>query len=132
MAQIVILGGGESGVGAALLAQAQGHQVFLSDQGELKAKYQSELNQHQIAFESGQHTLERVLRADEIIISPGIPEKSAIVQAIKKQGSPLVSEIEYAARYTNAKIIEMIIDTFIFLYFFAFIFFKIANFIVRI
>jgi UDP-N-acetylmuramoylalanine--D-glutamate ligase len=107
MAQIVILGGGESGVGAALLAQAQGHQVFLSDQGELKAQYQSELNQHQIAFESGQHTLERVLQADEIIISPGIPEKSAIVQAIKKQGIPLVSEIEYAARYTNAKIIAI-------------------------
>ena len=101
MAQIVILGGGESGVGAALLAQAQGHQVFLSDQGELKAAYQSELSQHQIPFESGQHTLERILQADEIIISPGIPEKSAIVQAIKQQGISLVSEIEYAARYTN-------------------------------
>jgi UDP-N-acetylmuramoylalanine--D-glutamate ligase len=107
MAQIVILGGGESGVGAALLAQAQGHQVFLSDQGELKAAYQSELSQHQIPFESGQHTLERILQADEIIISPGIPEKSAIVQAIKKQGISLVSEIEYAARYTNAKIIAI-------------------------
>lgn len=107
MAQIVILGGGESGVGAALLAQAQGHQVFLSDQGELKAAYQSELSQHQIPFESGQHTLERILQADEIIISPGIPEKSAIVQAIKQQGISLVSEIEYAARYTNAKIIAI-------------------------
>lgn len=107
MAQIVILGGGESGVGAALLAQAQGHQVFLSDQGELKATYQSELSQHQIPFESGQHTLERILEADEIIISPGIPEKSAIVQAIKKQGISLVSEIEYAARYTDAKIIAI-------------------------
>ncbi len=107
MAQIVILGGGESGVGAALLAQAQGHQVFLSDQGELKAAYQSELSQHQIPFESGQHTLERILEADEIIISPGIPEKSAIVQAIKKQGISLVSEIEYAARYTDAKIIAI-------------------------
>ncbi len=107
MAQIVILGGGESGVGAALLAQAQGHQVFLSDQGELKAAYQSELSQHQIPFESGQHTLERILQADEIIISPGIPEKAGIVQAIKKQGIPLVSEIEYAARYTKAKIIAI-------------------------
>jgi UDP-N-acetylmuramoylalanine--D-glutamate ligase len=107
MAQIVILGGGESGVGAALLAQAQGHQVFLSDQGELKAAYQSELSQHQIPFESGQHTLERILQADEIIISPGIPEKSAIVQAIKKQGISLVSEIEYAARFTDAKIIAI-------------------------
>ena len=107
MAQIVILGGGESGVGAALLAQAQGHQVFLSDQGVLKDAYQSELSQHQIPFESGQHTLERILQADEIIISPGIPEKSAIVQAIKKQAIPLVSEIEYAARYTDAKIIAI-------------------------
>lgn len=107
MAQIVILGGGESGVGAALLAQAQGHQVFLSDQGELKATYQSELSQNQIPFESGQHTLERILQADEIIISPGIPEKAAIVQAIKKQGISLVSEIEYAARYTDAKIIAI-------------------------
>jgi UDP-N-acetylmuramoylalanine--D-glutamate ligase len=107
MAQIVILGGGESGVGAALLAQAQGDQVFLSDQGELKAAYQSELSQHQIPFESGQHTLERILQADEIIISPGIPEKSAIVQAIKKQGISLVSEIEYAARFTDAKIIAI-------------------------
>jgi UDP-N-acetylmuramoylalanine--D-glutamate ligase len=107
MAQIVILGGGESGVGAALLAQAQGHQVFLSDQGELKAAYQAELSQHQIAFESGQHTLDRILQADEIIISPGIPEKSTIVQAIKKQNIPLVSEIEYAARYTDAKIIAI-------------------------
>jgi UDP-N-acetylmuramoylalanine--D-glutamate ligase len=103
----VILGGGESGVGAALLAQAQGHQVFLSDQGELKAAYQSELNQHRIPFESGQHTLDRILQADEIIISPGIPEKSAIVQAIKKQGISLVSEIEYASRFTNAKIIAI-------------------------
>jgi UDP-N-acetylmuramoylalanine--D-glutamate ligase len=107
MAQIVILGGGESGVGAALLAQAQGHQVFLSDQGQLKDVYQSELSQHQIPFESGQHTLERILQADEIIISPGIPEKSPIVQAIKKQAISLVSEIEYAARYTNAKIIAI-------------------------
>ena len=107
MAQIVILGGGESGVGAARLAQAKGHQVFLSDQGELKAAYQNELNEYQIPFETGQHTLERILAADEIIISPGIPEKSEIVQAIKKKGISLISEIEFAARYTNAKLIAI-------------------------
>ena len=107
MAQIVILGGGESGVGAARLAQAKGHQVFLSDQGELKAAYQYELNEYQIPFETGQHTLERILAADEIIISPGIPEKSEIVQAIKKKGISLISEIEFAARYTDAKLIAI-------------------------
>jgi UDP-N-acetylmuramoylalanine--D-glutamate ligase len=107
MAQIVILGGGESGVGAARLAQAKGHQVFLSDQGELKAAYQNELNEYQIPFETGQHTLERILAADEIIISPGIPEKSEIVQAIKKKGISLISEIEFAARYTDAKLIAI-------------------------
>ena len=107
MAQIVILGGGESGVGAARLAQAKGHQVFLSDQGELKAAYQNELNEYQIPFETGQHTLERILVADEIIISPGIPEKSEFVQAIKKQGISLISEIEFAARYTDAKLIAI-------------------------
>ena len=107
MAQIVILGGGESGVGAARLAQAKGHQVFLSDQGELKAAYQAELNEHHIPFETGKHTLERILAADEIIISPGIPEKSELVQAIKKQGISLISEIEFAARYTDAKLIAI-------------------------
>lgn len=107
MAQIVILGGGESGVGAARLAQAKGHQVFLSDQGELKAVYQTELNEYQIPFETGTHTLERILAADEIIISPGIPEKSELVQAIKKHGISLISEIEFAARYTEAKLIAI-------------------------
>ena len=107
MAQIVILGGGESGVGAARLAQAKGYQVFLSDQGELKAPYQAELNQHQIPFETGKHSLERILEADEIIISPGIPEKSDLVQAIKKKGISLISEIEFAARYTEAKLIAI-------------------------
>ncbi len=107
MAQIVILGGGESGVGAARLAQAKGYQVFLSDQGELKAPYQAELNQHQIPFETGKHSLERILEADEIIISPGIPEKSDLVQAIKKKGISLISEIEFASRYTNAKLIAI-------------------------
>jgi UDP-N-acetylmuramoylalanine--D-glutamate ligase len=107
MGLIVILGGGESGVGAALLAQAKGFSVFLSDQGKLKEAYQDQLRHHAIPFESEQHTLNDILKADEIIISPGIPEKSELVQIIKKQGIPLISEIEFAARYTHAKLIAI-------------------------
>ncbi len=107
MGHIVILGGGESGVGAALLAQAKGFSVFLSDQGQLKEHYQAQLRQQAIPFESEKHTISEILKADEIIISPGIPEKSELVQSIKKQGIPLVSEIEFAARYTQAKLIAI-------------------------
>ena len=107
MGHIVILGGGESGVGAALLAQAKGFSVFLSDQGKLKEPYQDQLRHHAIPFESETHTIREILKADEIIISPGIPEKSELVQTIKKQGIPLISEIEFAARYTNAKLIAI-------------------------
>jgi UDP-N-acetylmuramoylalanine--D-glutamate ligase len=107
MGHIVILGGGESGVGAALLAQAKGFHVFLSDKGKLKEQYQDQLRARAIPFESEIHTLSEILKADEVIISPGISEKSEIVQAIKKQGIPLISEIEFAARYTKAKIIAI-------------------------
>jgi UDP-N-acetylmuramoylalanine--D-glutamate ligase len=107
MGHIVILGGGESGVGAALLAQSKGFSVFLSDQGKLKEAYQEQLRHHAIPFESETHTVAEILKADEIIISPGIPEKSELVQTIKKQGIPLISEIEFAARYTDAKLIAI-------------------------
>jgi UDP-N-acetylmuramoylalanine--D-glutamate ligase len=107
MSHIVILGGGESGVGAALLAQSKGFSVFLSDQGKLKEHYQDQLRSQAIPFESEKHTVSEILKADEIIISPGIPEKSELVQTIKKQGIPLVSEIEFAARYTKAKLIAI-------------------------
>lgn len=107
MGHIVILGGGESGVGAALLAQSKGFSVFLSDQGKLKEHYQDQLRRQAIPFESEKHTVSEILKADEIIISPGIPEKSELVQTIKKQGIPLVSEIEFAARYTRAKLIAI-------------------------
>ena len=107
MGHIVILGGGESGVGAALLAQSKGFSVFLSDQGKLKEAYQEQLRDHAIPFESETHTLAEILKADEIIISPGIPEKNELVQTIKKQGIPLISEIEFAARYTDAKLIAI-------------------------
>jgi UDP-N-acetylmuramoylalanine--D-glutamate ligase len=107
MSKIVVLGGGESGVGAALLAKSKGFDVFLSDQGLLKDSFQQTLKEHSIRFESGQHSLDEILSASEIIISPGIPEKNEVVKAIKTKGISLISEIEFAARYTNAKIIAI-------------------------
>ena len=107
MALISILGGGESGVGAALLAKSKGFDVFLSDAGELKPTYQDTLRENQIEFETGAHTIDRILGSQEIIISPGIPEKTDIVKAIKAKGISLVSEIEFAARYTKAKIVAI-------------------------
>ena len=91
--KLVILGGGESGVGAALLAKSKGFDVFLSDAGILKPTYQDTLRENQIEFETGGHTLEHILGSQEIIISPGIPEKTDIVKAIKAKGISLVSEI---------------------------------------
>ena len=107
MALISILGGGESGVGAALLAKSKGFEVFLSDAGTLKENYQQTLRENQIDFETGGHTLERILASSEIIISPGIPEKIDIVKTIKAKGISLVSEIEFAARYTKAKLVAI-------------------------
>jgi UDP-N-acetylmuramoylalanine--D-glutamate ligase len=107
MALISILGGGESGVGAALLAKSKGFEVFLSDSGVLKSTYQETLRENQIQFETGAHSLDRILTSDEIIISPGIPEKTDIVKAIKAKEISLVSEIEFAARYTKAKIVAI-------------------------
>lgn len=107
MALISILGGGESGVGAALLAKSKGYAVFLSDAGTLKSTYQDTLRANEIEFETGGHSVERILASTEIIISPGIPEKTEIVQAIKAKGISLVSEIEFAARYTKAKLVAI-------------------------
>jgi UDP-N-acetylmuramoylalanine--D-glutamate ligase len=107
MALISILGGGESGVGAALLAKSKGFDVFLSDAGTLKENYQQTLRDNEIEFETGGHSLERILGSQEIIISPGIPEKTDIVKAIKAKDISLVSEIEFAARYTKAKIVAI-------------------------
>lgn len=103
--RIVILGGGESGVGAAVLAQKQGFDVFLSDKGMLKDKYKQQLNERNIAFEEGAHDEARILTSDEIIKSPGIPPKAPLIQALKSKGIPVISEIEFAGRYTNAKMI---------------------------
>ncbi len=103
--KIVVLGGGESGVGAALLAQAKGFDVFLSDKGALKESYRSTLQTAGIPFEEGQHTDQRILAASEVIKSPGIPTTAPIVQKLVAQRIPVISEIEFAARYTNAKLI---------------------------
>ncbi|TAF53733.1 MAG: UDP-N-acetylmuramoyl-L-alanine--D-glutamate ligase [Sphingobacteriia bacterium] len=106
--QLVILGGGESGVGAALLAQQQGHAVFLSDAGQLKEKYRRELEAAGIAYEVGGHSAERILAADEVVKSPGIPEKNEMVKAIRAKGIPVIGEIELAFRYKgNSKIIAI-------------------------
>ena len=107
MSKIIVLGGGESGVGAALLAKSKGFDVFLSDQGTLKEAFKKTLLDHNIRFEEGQHTLEEILSANEVIISPGIPEKNEVVKKIKEKHIPLISEIEFAVRYTSAKIIAI-------------------------
>jgi UDP-N-acetylmuramoylalanine--D-glutamate ligase len=104
---IVILGAAESGVGAALLAQAKGHAVFVSDRGAIQHEYKEKLTQAGIEFEENQHTLERVLQADEVIKSPGIPEKAPVIKAIREKNISLVSEIEFASRYTQARFIAI-------------------------
>jgi UDP-N-acetylmuramoylalanine--D-glutamate ligase len=106
--RLVILGGGESGVGAALLAQQQGYDVFLSDGGNLKDHYRTELQQHQIPFEEGQHSVEKILSADEIVKSPGIGEKNEMVKQIRQKGISVISEIELAFRYKgDSKIVAI-------------------------
>jgi UDP-N-acetylmuramoylalanine--D-glutamate ligase len=103
--RLVILGGGESGVGAALLAQKQGYSVFVSDKGEIKKKYKDVLSNHGIEWEELKHTPDLVLAADEVIKSPGIPQHVEIIKAIRAKGISIISEIEFAARFTDAKMI---------------------------
>ena len=103
--RIVVLGAGESGTGAAILAKSKGMDVFVSDMGEIAPGYQALLNQHHIMWESGQHTPDLILNADEVIKSPGIPLTAPLVKQLIAQGTPIVSEIEFAARYTSAKMI---------------------------
>ena len=102
---IVVLGAAESGAGAALLAQAKGHSVFVSDRGAIQPAYKEKLTQAGILFEENQHTLERILQAEEVIKSPGIPEKAPVIQALREKNIPIISEIEFAGRYTQAKCI---------------------------
>lgn len=103
--KITVLGGGESGTGAAILAKRKGFEVFLSDSGMLKDIYQKMLNDEGIEWEQGQHTEERILSATEVIKSPGIPENAPLIKKLRAQNTPVISEIEFAARYTNAKMI---------------------------
>ena len=103
MGRIVVLGGAESGVGAAVLAKVKGFDVFLSDNGKLKDDYKALLDNWQIAYEEGGHTPEKVLDADEVVKSPGIPETAPMVRALRDKGIHVISEIEFAARYDTAK-----------------------------
>jgi len=102
---IVILGAGESGVGAAYLAQQQGYDVFVSDFGVIADNYKKQLQDWNIRFEENQHTEAEIMNAVEVIKSPGIPEKAPIIKKLRAQGTPVISEIEFAGRYTDAKII---------------------------
>ncbi len=103
--RLVILGGGESGVGAAILAKDKGYDVFLSDSGELAPKYAEVLRAEGIEFEHGGHTEELILSADEVVKSPGIPPTAPLVQKLAAQSTPIISEIELAGRYTDSKMV---------------------------
>ncbi len=103
--RIVILGAGESGVGAAILAQKKGYDVFVSDFGAIADKYKTELEQKGISYEEKQHTEPLILNATEVIKSPGIPDKAPIIKKLVEKHIPVISEIEFAGRYTNAKTI---------------------------
>ncbi len=103
--RLVILGGGESGVGAAILAKKKGFEVFVSDRGEIKDRYKSVLKNIDVEWEDGKHTESKILNATEVIKSPGIPDTVPLILKIKEKGIQVISEIEFAGRYTNAKII---------------------------
>ena len=102
---VVILGGGESGAGAAVLAKLKGYNVFVSDMSEIKPQYKDLLSKYSIEWEEKRHTEEKILKATEVIKSPGIPDKAPIVKKLREQGIPVISEIEFAGRYTGAKMI---------------------------
>ena len=103
MSRIVVLGGAESGVGAAVLAKVKGHDVFLSDKGKIKEEYVEMLKKWDIPYEEGRHTEELILSADEVVKSPGIPGTVPMVQKLRSMGTHIVSEIEFASRYDPAK-----------------------------
>ena len=105
MKRLVILGGGESGVGAALLGKQKGYEIFVSDRGSIAKKYKKVLLHNEISFEEKQHTESLILNADVVVKSPGIPEKAPIVQQLINNGVLVISEIEFASKYTDALII---------------------------
>lgn len=103
--RLVVLGAGESGTGAAVLAKDKGLDVFLSDSGKIAPKYRKILTDENISFEDGAHSLDRILNADEIVKSPGIPLDAPVILEVKKKNIPIISEIEFAGRYTDAKMV---------------------------
>ena len=105
MKRIVIIGAGESGVGAAVLAKVKGMDVWLTDSGHVADKYKAMLEKYNIAWEEGHHTIEKVLAADEIIKSPGVPLNVPIIEKAVSKNIPIISEIEFAGRYTDAKMV---------------------------
>ncbi|MCQ2251838.1 MAG: UDP-N-acetylmuramoyl-L-alanine--D-glutamate ligase [Bacteroidales bacterium] len=105
MSRIVILGAAESGIGAAILAKKKGHDVFVSDYGKIKDNYRSILDSNSLPYEQGGHTESLILNADEVIKSPGIKNDAPIIKKVAAKGIPVISEIEFAARYTNAKFV---------------------------
>ena len=105
MIRIVILGAAESGVGAAALAKVKGFDVFVSDMGKIKESYKQVLREYDVPWEEGKHTEELILNANEVVKSPGIPEDAPMVQKVRNAGIPVISEIEFAGRYTDAKMI---------------------------
>ena len=102
---VAILGAGESGVGAAILAQKKGYDVFVSDLGKIKEKYKDVLSDYKIDFEEGHHSEEKILSAELVVKSPGIPETAPLVKQLKEQGTPVISEIEFGGRFSSAKTI---------------------------
>src|SRR5665811_968562 len=107
MKKITILGAGESGIGAALLAKAQGYDVFVSDAGSIAPSRKALLEEKKIDYEQGQHTLERVLSGDEVVKSPGIAFDTEVVQRIMENGIPVIDELEFAGRFSKGKSIAI-------------------------
>ena len=105
MKRIVILGAGESGAGAAVLAKKEGFDVFVSDMSKINDKYKKMLDNHNIEWEEGHHTEEKILNASEIVKSPGIPKEAPMIKKVMEKGIHIISEIEFASRYTNSKMV---------------------------
>jgi len=103
--RLAILGAGESGVGTAILAQKHGYDVFVSDMGTIKDNYKNRLNENSIEWEEGHHTAEKILSADEVVKSPGIPDTAPMIQQLIEKGTPILSEIEFCSRYSKGKTI---------------------------
>lgn len=105
MKRLVVLGGGESGVGTAILGKKEGYEVFVSDKGKISEKYKKVLLHHAIAFEETQHTTAKIYNADVVMKSPGIPDTIGLIQELKAQSIPVISEIEFASQYTKATLV---------------------------